>query len=402
MLHIAIPLLEELENIPTLLKTIAAQKHANYKVYFCVNQPDAWWGNLDKIAACNNNQASIKLILETATFPFEIIDKSSLGQGWKAKKIGVGWARKTLLDKILEVANDKDIIISLDADTSFSENYFSSIEDNLQQHPKAPAIAVAYYHPLSNSDAEDRAILRYEIYMRHYLINLFRINSPYAFSALGSAIAMHVWALRKIGGMTPKKSGEDFYLLQKMVKFRPILNWNSEKVYPAARFSDRVFFGTGPAMIKGNEGDWSSYPIYSMELFNKIATFYKIIPQLFLANLSTPIDSVFGDQKDCNTLWDNLRKNNKDLAHFTKAVHDKFDGLRILQFLKQSEETYRLNAEKSLIEFIKNTSSETSNISIFNNFSFEKSPISQLNEIRDYLCNIEDDYRQNAWKQYGK
>jgi len=57
MLHIAIPLLEELENIPTLLKTIAAQKHANYKVYFCVNQPDAWWGNLDKIAACNNNQA---------------------------------------------------------------------------------------------------------------------------------------------------------------------------------------------------------------------------------------------------------------------------------------------------------------------------------------------------------
>ena len=255
---------------------------------------------------------------------------------------------------------------------------------------------------MSNSEAEDRAILRYEIYMRHYLINLFRIDSPYAFSALGSAIAMPVWALRKIGGMTPKKSGEDFYLLQKMVKYRPILNWNPEKVYPAARFSARVFFGTGPAMIKGNEGDWSSYPIYSMELFDKIEAFYKIIPQLYLDNIPTPIDSVFGDQNTCNTLWDNLRKNNKDLAHFTKAVHDKFDGLRILQFLKQSEENHNINAEESLIEFIEKTSSKTSNTSLFNNFSFEKSPISQLNEIRDYLCNMEDDYRQNAWKQYGK
>ena len=127
-------------------------------------------------------------------------------------------------------------------------------------------------------------------------------------------------------------------LLQKMVKFRPILNWNDEKVFPAARFSNRVFFGTGPAMIKGNDGDWSSYPIYPMDLFNQIAEFYKLIPQLFEKNISTPIDSIFGNTNDCNIIWENLRKNNKDLPHFTKAIHDKFDGLRILQFLKQNVE----------------------------------------------------------------
>ena len=38
----------------------------------------------------------------------------------------------------------------------------------------------------------------------------------------------------------------------------------------------------------------------------------------------------------------------------------------------------------------------------FKEFSFSQSPISQLNEIRDYLCSIEDDYRLNAMKQYGK
>ena len=402
MLYIAIPLLNELENIPSLLKSIAAQKHQNYQVLFCINQPDDWWGKLDKIAICKNNQESIKLIESTASFPFHIIDKCSLGNGWKDNKLGVGWARKTLMDYILNHANEKDIIISLDADTTFSENYFSSVEQNIKDHPKAPAIAIPYYHPLSGKEAEDRAILRYEIYMRHYLINLFRINSPYAYSALGSAIAMPVWALRKIGGMTPKKSGEDFYLLQKMVKFRPILNWNEEKVFPAARFSSRVFFGTGPAMIKGNEGDWSSYPIYPMMLFNQIAEFYKLIPTLFHKNIETPIDRVFGGNEASNKVWDKLRKNNNDLSHFTKAVHDKFDGLRILQFLKQSNEEIGASDEENLIQFLKNTQGHENlnmNLSLF---QFNDSTIGQLNEIRDYLCSIEDDFRQKALKQYGE
>jgi hypothetical protein len=213
---------------------------------------------------------------------------------------------------------------------------------------------------------------------------------------------MPVWALRKIGGMTPKKSGEDFYLLQKMVKYRPILNWNSEKVYPAARFSARVFFGTGPAMIKGNEGDWSSYPIYSTSLFNQIESFYKLIPQLYTTNISTPIDTVFGDQQFCDNMWENLRKNNRDLPHFTKAVHDKFDGLRILQFLKQSADKQDRNDDNSLRKFINSIELFNTKPQLPKNFSFSNSSISQLNEIRDYLCSIEDDYRQNAMKQYGK
>ncbi len=402
MLYIAIPLLNELENIPTLLNSIAAQKHQNYTVLFCINQPDDWWGKLDKIAVCKNNQESIKLIEETANFPYKIIDKCSLGNGWKNNNIGVGWARKTLMDYILDNSNDNDIIISLDADTTFSEQYFTSIEQNIKIHPKTPAIAVPYYHPLSGKEAEDRAILRYEIYMRYYLINLFRIKSPYAYSALGSAIAMPVWALQKIGGMTPKKSGEDFYLLQKMIKFRPILNWNDEKVYPAARFSDRVFFGTGPAMIKGNDGDWSSYPIYPTELFDKIADFYALIPQLFLENIKTPIDSVFGGLDASFRIWDKLRKNNRDLSHFTKAIHDKFDGLRILQFLKQSNEEMHTNNTEVLINYIEKHNRHIRIQSEYQNLSFIDSTISQLNEIRDYLCLVEDDYRRNALEQYGK
>lgn len=401
-LKIAIPLLNELDNFPTLIECIAYQTQSNFKVYFCVNQPDDWWGDLSQIDKCKNNQKTIQYIKENVLFPYEIIDKSSLGHGWKGKKLGVGWARKTLFDHILETANDDDIIISLDADTTFSKEYFKSVERNLQENPSAPAVAVPYYHPLCGQEAEDRAILRYEIYMRHYLISLYQIESPYAFSALGSAIAIPAWAVRKIGGITPKKSGEDFYLLQKLVKFRPILNWNTEKVFPAARFSDRVFFGTGPAMIKGNAGDWSSYPIYNAQMFQEIKSFYKLIPTLFQHNIDTPVDGVFGDQKTCFEIWDLLRKNNNDLPHFTKAVHDKFDGLRILQFLKQNSLVSNLSNEERLIYFLDNISLKVSKPTFNRNFSFLKSSISDLNKIRDYLCLIEDEYRQTAIKQYGE
>ncbi len=91
-----------------------------------------------------------------------------------------------------------------------------------------------------------------------------------SFTAIGSAMALPVKSYRAIGGMTPHKSGEDFYFLQKLRKFGKVLTWNKEKVYPEARYSDRVFFGTGPAMIKGRDGDWSSYPIYPFELFDEI------------------------------------------------------------------------------------------------------------------------------------
>jgi len=401
MLHIAIPLLDELNNIPKLLKSIAVQKHSDFKVYFCVNQADEWWNEPTKLDICKRNQESIKLISQSAAFPYRIIDKSSPGKGWKGKQIGVGWARKTLIDHILSQANKYDIIISLDADTYFSADYFHSIEDKLKKHPKAPAIAIPYYHPLSKSRAEDRAMLRYEIYMRHYLISLFRIKSPYAFSALGSAIAMPVWAIQKIGGITPKKSGEDFYLLQKMVKFRPILQWNTERVYPAARFSDRVFFGTGPAMIKGNQGDWSSYPIYPTHLFDAISEFYDLIPHLYIENIDTPIDSVFGNSETCHGLWNQLRKNNKDLPHFTKAVHDKFDGLRILQFLKQHPDTKNNDDSKSLLNFINKNEESIEKPLLNTNFSLQEASTSQLNEIRDYLCKIEDLFRQQADKNYG-
>ena len=337
-LHIAIPALDELEFLPHTLAAIEKQKtEFPFSVYICVNQPDSWWDNTEKIEICQNNRQLLKYLNFSNSFNFSnsltIIDKSSKGKGWSGINCGVGWARKTLFDTILKTANDEDALISLDADTLFNESYFQSIGENFVKN-KIEVVSVPYYHKLTEDERANCAILRYEIYMRNYFINMHRIGSPYAFTAIGSAIALKIKALRKIRSITPLSSGEDFYLLQKLRKMTPISNYNSEMVYPAARFSSRVLFGTGPAMIKGSHGDWDSYPIYHHSLFNIIKETYDIIPELFTEDKETEFINFLKTQYKTNDLWSPLRKNFKTLPQFIRAFHEKADGLRILQFLK--------------------------------------------------------------------
>lgn len=338
-LHVAIPAIDELDHLPVTLDNLAAQRvDYPFTVYVCVNQPESWWNNPDKIDVCQNNQQLIKFIRNYPKLPVEIIDKSSLGNGWGDKNHGVGWARRTLFDHILSVATAEDVIVSLDADTCVKPEYLQSIGENFENRTLT-AVSLPYYHRLTDDDAANRAILRYEIYMRSYLINLYGISSPYNFTAVGSAIAVRVEALRKIGNITPMKSGEDFYLLQKLRKMAPISNWNAQAVYPAARFSARVYFGTGPAMIKGNEGHWESYPIYHYSLFSSIKDTYLQLAKLYTEDFETSFLQFLKEQYRDDKLWVPIRQNSKTLERFERAFHEKADGLRILQYLKEVNPT---------------------------------------------------------------
>ena len=245
--------MNEMERLPLLIQAIMAQTVQHFRLVVCVNQPDSWWDDPLQIYVCEENQLTIKYLESLEDKRIEIIDKSSPGKGWPPKGHGIGAARKFLMDHISKIAKADDIIISMDADTVFGKEYFASVAENLRINPAASAIAIPYYHKLSYNQELDRAMLRYEIYMRSFAINMWRIRSPYCFTALGSAIALPVLAYKASGGMTPKLSGEDFYFLQKIVKTGRLLHWNSEIVFPATRLSDRVFFGTGPALIKGIE-----------------------------------------------------------------------------------------------------------------------------------------------------
>jgi hypothetical protein len=196
-------------------------------------------------------------------------------------------------------------------------------------------------------------------------------------------MACPVWAYKKVRGIAPKTSGEDFYFLQKLRKSGNIIVYNDEKVFPSSRLSDRVFFGTGPALIKGTNGDWSSYPIYHYLLFNDIKKLYNSFSLLFTNDIQTPLDAFI---QECfgENIWDALRKNYKTEEAFVKACHHKIDGLRILQYLKSEQRKMDISDEQALKE----------NIAwLFDNktvdISFNNSSIKSLNNVRDFLADEE-------------
>ena len=338
-LRIAIPAMDELDFLPVTLDALSVQDtFLPFEVYVCVNQPDIFWETPEKKHICENNQKLLSFLHGYKALPLHILDFSSPGYGWKGKKNGVGFARKILFERILSECNPKDIIVSLDADTFIKPHYLQSVADQFERNPEMNALAVPYYHPLAaNDETQNRAMLRYEIYMRNYAVNLLKIHSPYGFTALGSAIIMRADALKKIGNITPLQSGEDFYLVQKFCKMGGLSLFNTECVYPAGRYSDRVPFGTGPAMQRGAIGIWDSYPIYHHSFFIPIQEAYEKIHELYENKLSVEDnDFLFFLQKESKKtdIWQDIRKNVSDYEHFVKAFHQKADGLRILQYLR--------------------------------------------------------------------
>ena len=390
---IALPVLREHKNLTAFIDCLNAQDYkGNISLFVCVNQPESWWDDPLKAETCQDNLRSLDLLNATSGINITVIDRSSKGKGWIGKQHGVGFARKEVMDAIIKEAADHDVIISLDADTAFNPAYVSSVVENLFRKPRAVALSVPYYHRLSGNEEADRAILRYEIYMRCYAINLMRIGSPYAFSALGSAIALTVKSYKSIGGITPKMSGEDFYFLQKLRKKGSILTWNAEKVYPAARFSDRVYFGTGPAMIKGASGDWGSYPVYHHTWFEPVKETCQLFPSLFSSDHATPMDDFLSEIFPSENIWEKLRNNAGSAGKFIWACHQKIDGLRILQYLKWRHRQHPLNDEVSLLNFLETFYPDSEILSELKSpqFNFLTTSIVILNRIRDFLVEKED------------
>jgi glycosyltransferase involved in cell wall biosynthesis len=392
---VTIPLMDELSNLPKLLSNLAVQTYKNFKVIFCVNQPEGYWDDPAKIKICTANLLSIEMLEKVTAFEIEIINRSSKGKGWFGKHFGVGWARKLAMDLAMTQAAAEDIIVTMDGDSEYDHGYLSAIVEAFVQNQAIKAISIPYYHKLTGNSAEDKAILRYEIYMRYYAINMLRIANPYAFTAIGSAIACTAKAYAGIRGLTPHKSGEDFYFIQKLRKYGPILIHLDACAFPAARFSDRVFFGTGPAMIRGNSGDWSPYPIYPFQFFDEVKQTFDGFEKLYDGDTDLPM-SDFLTEKFGEDFWETIRNNVKTKQNFIRACWHKVDGLRILQYVKWRHQNRVYHDEAQLLTFFKTfyPSEGILNKVGGERFSFAKASIAQLDILRNFLME-----KESLWQQ---
>jgi hypothetical protein len=94
--------------------------------------------------------------------------------------------------------------------------------------------------------------------------------------------------------------------------------------------------------------------------------------------------------------------NFKSHAHYTRACHEKIDGLRILQFLKVSQPAGEKMSEESLADLLLSYQRQFPELieSLNTKVDFLLSPISELDQIRDVLFEIEMYYRRMHWNEF--
>ena len=185
------------------------------------------------------------------------------------KHAGVGLARKIGMDAAfaLMARNDTDgLIVCLDADCEVESNYLKEL---LRAEKEGlNGLSIYFEHPLKDLDSErsDR-IAHYEIWLRYYIQALRGINYPHAFHTVGSSMAVRASVYGRIGGMNRRKAGEDFYFLHKLIPQGKFMDLTSTCVYPSARDSTRVPFGTGRAMLDSESGKKDFSMVYNPEIF---------------------------------------------------------------------------------------------------------------------------------------
>ena len=267
-----------------------------------------------------------------------IFDHTSDG---KNLKNGVGEARKIGMDHVLNFFDFNDfensVICSLDADTIISSDYFICIREGMNQNKSCGALTFNVKHQPDAVNPE--AIKQYEKYMQSYRTGLEYANSPYAFFTVGSAFAVRASAYIYAGGMRKLKAGEDFYFLQSAVKSSKVKHFPQVTVYPSARFSPRVPFGTGTALqaITENAKEFIPFPQFAFEALKNIisaaAEENLLSPQKYLDSIS-PEFVPFFKQNNFETDWQKVT-GNMPLKQLQSAfLLHWFDGLKTLQFLK--------------------------------------------------------------------
>lgn len=162
---------------------------------------------------------------------------------------GVGLARKLGCDIALHWMNSGAIgsqwLCCTDADAELPVDYFS----RLSGLPGSTAAATfPFCHQPANDDALTTASALYELRLHHYVLGLEYAGSSYAMHTLGSCIAIRASAYAHVRGVPRRNAAEDFYLLNKLAKVGTVERLPGACIKLASRASERVPFGTGPAL----------------------------------------------------------------------------------------------------------------------------------------------------------
>lgn len=272
------------------------------------------------------------------------VDASSPGRELPRKGGGVGMARKIGFDLALprlDYEIGKPILVSLDADTQVRSDYLPSVVQHFQK-VAMPGAVLPFCHQRGATPEEEKAIGRYELFLRTYVLGLSRAGSPYAFHTIGSAMACSAEGYVRMGGMNTRMAAEDFYFLQQLARTGGVAGLKGTVVYPSARPSTRVPFGTGRSVSRLLANEMEAVLFYRAECFQILKDWLLLISRnpsaggREIRSQAGGISPCLGDYLDIiqfSEVWEKLKNNFHGPAALQGAFHGWFDGLKTMKLI---------------------------------------------------------------------
>ena len=254
---------------------------------------------------------------------------------------GVGLARKIGADIALVLIAAGQVrspfIAMMDADARLPDDYFERIAELA---PDCSAALFPFWHEPSGRPAVDRATALYEIRLRYFQRGLLWAHSPFAFHSMGSTMVLHALRYAQVRGVPARQAAEDFYLLDKLCKIRPIVRLHGTPIHIRSRVSDRVPFGTGAeaAKLAGN----TPLELYHPDCFSAVrevtrtlGRLSRLSPDAHLTPLAEmgPLTRAFLKSHGAPAVWQKLREHAPNTLARLRHLHEWFDGFRTLKLM---------------------------------------------------------------------
>jgi len=219
-------------------------------------------------------------------------------------------------------------------------NYLSSVRNNFKKQIKTTI--TAYAHQIPHRQEAQAAICCYEIFLRYWALGLRYARSPYAYHSIGSTIITTAEAYLEVRGMNRRRAGEDFYFLNKLAKVGEINYLRDTRVYPSARPSLRVPFGTGKTIHGFVSGLSREYLLYDPRVFIVVERWLKLMGEAGEGGIEEIIERAgrihpalksFLKIHRFEDVWPQIRSNVKNKKILARHFHFWFDAFKTLKLI---------------------------------------------------------------------
>lgn len=246
---------------------------------------------------------------------------------------GVGQARRIAADTALSLIQQGRVTVpwihSTDADVHLPASYFGCT-DGLAE--SCVALSLPFQHVSEDPDAVSLQS-HYDFKLYYYQQAMRFVGSRYDYIPLGSTLVVNAEAYAQVRGFPCRSGGEDFYLLNKLAKVGHINQPQEPVVDIKVRMSDRVPFGTGPAIkqIQEDQAADVAARYYHPQIFHELKQWRAALLDFYDSKQPPEAPEVLNNHWQIKTVLDQAYQQIQSPKRWQQFIDEWLDAFKLLR-----------------------------------------------------------------------